>query len=678
MAGLLIGLIGGGALGAYFTKTYCGNEDDVDDGNKPRGGVDFSQYDNAEKGTSGYQAATDQTHVTHINFLSDVINRLWPKINVAGSQMMKDIMEPMFAETLPSMLSSLKFTTLDLGNVPIVSDNILVHELQRHPDTGMEYIQWDWDVSWNSSSNIQLSTSNNMVQFGVKSISLKGRMSFWMQPLTNEIPCLDAIQYAFVNPPEIELDFTGLANIADFKMMDIKGMIRNMMRDVVSSIMVLPVKMSFLMNPAVDYRDMYSSAFLGLARITAHSGRGFKPEKQMLRGHDIPDVYLKIKVGYEPEWKTKTIHNELNPKWDPTTEFHDFLLCSKEQVVEIEAWDEDGGAMDSDDYLGSASVTVGQILLLAKGAAKTMEVELMKKESKGSIKSTGHFVTVSLSILPFTTNDLSSVKQAIANKDKENKKAAGLLTVLIQGAHDLPVKKEEAASFVKVWCGEKELGVTGTIMHDPETPGYDALNPIYQTPFHLPLTIADLAKADDTPVKLQLINGESKVLGEIVVSHKDIVKAANGTIREKGKIGSAGAALSYQVMFSGIETNAAKIAAASALTASQTATISGDGAKSSSGQEMLRVSITKGYGFKSQKKGRFKRKDIPDVYCLIKFASLPSTWRTATVKDSETPTWKNETKEFPLQSANQVISIEVWDANSKSKDDLYGTARTSV
>ena len=154
----------GGAVGAYYTKNYCGDEGDVDDGNRTRSGVDFSQYDNAEKGSSGYQAATDQTHVTHINYLSDLINRLWPKINAAGSQLMKDSLEPMFAETLPSTmgLNTLKFTKLDLGNVPIIIDNIYIHELQKHPDTGMEYIQWDWDVSWNSSSNIQLSTSNNM------------------------------------------------------------------------------------------------------------------------------------------------------------------------------------------------------------------------------------------------------------------------------------------------------------------------------------------------------------------------------------------------------------------------------------------------------------------------------------------------------------------------------------
>jgi Synaptotagmin-like mitochondrial-lipid-binding domain/C2 domain len=687
MVATLGGLVVGSVMGAYLTSKLLHKKGGGEDENNVHSrSIDFSQYGgdgkppaSSPRSAGYYNASTDASTTTHINFLSDIINRLWPKINIAGSKMMRETMEPMFAESLPSVLSSLKFTTVDLGHVPIVIDNILVHELQVHPDTGMEYIQWDWDVSWNSASNIQLSTSNNMVQLGVKSIKLNGRMSFWMQPLSEEVPCLDAIHYAFVNPPDIELDFTGLANVADFSSVgvDIRGMIRNMMQDVVSSIMVLPVKMMYVMNPATDFRDMYTSSFLGLARITAHSGRGFRPEKRTLRSHDIPDVYLKIKVGWEPAWKTTTIQNELNPKWDSTTEFHDFLLCSKEQVIQIEAYDEDQGTMDGDDFMGKANVTVGQVLLLASGAQRTLEVELIKEERRGSIQPTGHFVTISLNILPFTTNDLTSLTDAAKTRDKSTttnatNSVAGLLTVLIQQAFDLPVDKTDAASFVKVWYGPKEIGVTGVVT---DLPGYDALNPIYQVPFHLPLTSAELKDADKNPVKLQLLNQQTNVLGEISIPYSRIAGATDGTVRETAMIGSKGASLAYSVSLAGVSKNtldaAAKLAASSG---APTATLTG-AAVSSSTQEMIRVSITKGYGFKARKKGPFKKKDIPDAYCIVKFASNPHVWRTATVKDSLTPVWKNESKSFPLQSANQVISIDVYDANSKSKDDFYGNAR---
>jgi Ca2+-dependent lipid-binding protein len=676
------GLVVGGVIGSYMTSQF--NSENDKSNNNEKGiksrSIDSSQNDDDNKTktttTSSYNASTDASMTTHINFLSDIINRLWPKINVAGSKMMRDTMEPMFAESLPTLLSSLKFTTLDLGHVPIVLDNILVHELQVHPDSGIEYIQWEWDVSWNSSSDIQFSTSNNMVQFGVKSIQLNGRMSFWMQPVSDEIPCFDAIHYAFVNPPEIELDFTGLANVADLSVgMDIKGMIRNIIQGVVSSIMVLPVKMMVIMNPARDFRDMYTSSFLGLARIAVHSGRGFQPEKRALRSHDIPDLYLKIKLGREPAWKTKTIHNELNPKWDPKTEYHDFLLCSKEQIIAIEAYDEDSGTLDGDDFLGKAAVTVGQVLLLASGAQNTLEVELIKEERKGSIQPTGCFVTISLNLLPFTTKDVSSleIESERIDKAEDSNNVVGLLTVLIQQAFDLPLDKKDAASFVKVLCGTKELGATGVMT---DSPGCDALNPLYRSPFYLPLTMADIMTIDQTSVVLQLFNQETNMVGEIVVPCSQVVKATNSTLRETTYIGATGASLAYSVSLAGVSKKHVGTTAASASSSGPSQETSSDSADTT--EQMIQVAITKGYGFEERKKGPFKKKDIPDVYCIVKFASSPDVWRTATVKDSLTPMWENEVKKFTIQSANQVISVDVFDANSKSKDDYYGNARTSV
>jgi len=57
--------------------------------------------------------------------LNDIVAQLWPHINVAGSKMLKDIVEPMFASMLPGPLSSLHFTKIDLGHVPLSLSNVL-------------------------------------------------------------------------------------------------------------------------------------------------------------------------------------------------------------------------------------------------------------------------------------------------------------------------------------------------------------------------------------------------------------------------------------------------------------------------------------------------------------------------------------------------------------------------
>ena len=58
-------------------------------------------------------------------------------------------------------------------------------------------------------------------------MKLRGRLSVLLGPLTNIIPLIGAAQLAFINPPHLELDFTGAANVADFSAIDgaVRGVI---------------------------------------------------------------------------------------------------------------------------------------------------------------------------------------------------------------------------------------------------------------------------------------------------------------------------------------------------------------------------------------------------------------------------------------------------------------------
>ena len=48
-------------------------------------------------------------------FLSDILKELWPYINIAGSDIIRNTAEPMFKEMMPGPLSTLHFTKVDLG-----------------------------------------------------------------------------------------------------------------------------------------------------------------------------------------------------------------------------------------------------------------------------------------------------------------------------------------------------------------------------------------------------------------------------------------------------------------------------------------------------------------------------------------------------------------------------------
>ena len=82
--------------------------------------------------------------------MNDIVRQLWPNINVAGSQMIKDIAEPMFKTMLPGPLKSLHFTKIDLGTVPMKLNGVLVTK------TDTDGIKLDMNVDWDGECDIKL------------------------------------------------------------------------------------------------------------------------------------------------------------------------------------------------------------------------------------------------------------------------------------------------------------------------------------------------------------------------------------------------------------------------------------------------------------------------------------------------------------------------------------------
>lgn len=64
--------------------------------------------------------------------------------------MIKEIVEPILASTLPGPLSSIRFAHLDLGPVPIHINDVDVHK------TELGGIKLDLNVVWESKSDIDL------------------------------------------------------------------------------------------------------------------------------------------------------------------------------------------------------------------------------------------------------------------------------------------------------------------------------------------------------------------------------------------------------------------------------------------------------------------------------------------------------------------------------------------
>jgi Ca2+-dependent lipid-binding protein len=568
-----------------------------------------------------------------VSFLTEIMDQLWEYINVAGGDMIRDTLEPMLVDMTPAITVA----KMDLGTIPLRMDNIVVHDIQDGA------VKFDMDIIWDGECDIQLK-AKYVGSFGVKSVKLKGRMSILLKPLTNELPIVSAIQYAFINPPDLKLNFTGLAQLADIKV--IHNSIRKILQDSIDSMLVLPNRMLYKMNSTNDFMDTYQPP-IGIVYITVVEGRGFPVEKKYLQSHDVPDVYCNISLSASEVWRTRTVKDGLTPEWKET---HGFLLSDHGQIIRIHAWDEDTGTLDSDDELGTAQLVIGELLL----AGRTMEVEL-QMDGVG----TGAFVTLHANVCELTPN-LTSLDSL------EEKTLCGLLTILVTRAFDISLPPEKAACFVKVTCGSFEF-VTSAVR---DYPGVDALNPVYDCAFHVPLTGANSV----CDIHFTLMNGEDS-LGTTTVTAASLVDSTDKTITETRPIGDDGSSLELRVMLRGVQNaNAPEESMSPALVRTKMAPVKPTIPTPVKPIGTVRITAKRGRGFKAQKQ-LFRKYDFPDVYCNIEFGSV--MWKTATIRNSVTPEW-NESKEFVLSNQGQSVSIDVFDEDKTGADELLGSVRVTV
>ena len=342
--------------------------------------------------------------------------------------------------------------------------------------------------------------------------------------------------------------------------------------------------------------------------------------------------------------------------------------------------------------LGSAEATVGDILL--HGGKRELHLQ---DEDK---KLTGASIAIGCELLQLTP-DLKSFETETTSPSE----ICGMVTILITQAFALPVKKEEVSAHVKITCG-KQTFTTSTFT---DYPGLDSLNPFFDGAFHLPLT-ADLMKSGKVmDISFSLMNKE-ECLGTISVDHATLAAAPEKTVTEKRAIGGGGASLEYRIMLRGVErvtSSVGQIVAAVAETALATA----DKVSSAVSESMpslkeeptIRVTMVKGTGFQVEKLKRrlIRNKDVPDVYCVTKYGSSPTVWRTKTIKDCKcsstletvqfkmdltsccfffaglTPEW-NESHTYAFLNHSQILHIEVYDEDSRGDDDHLGTIRVTV
>ncbi|KAK1458672.1 C2 domain-containing protein [Colletotrichum cuscutae] len=445
-------------------------------------------------------------------FLNDIIEQLWPNINVAGCRMVKEIVEPMFATMLPGPLASLKFVKLDLGTVPMQVAEVDVHKV----DNGG--IKLDMDVIWEGKSDIEL--DGKMVPKLINDAGMSADLKYK----------IGAAQVAFINPPELKLDFTNAANIADWALVD--KAVRKVILDIIASMAVLPNRYLVKLDSNNDYFRTYLP-HLGALRLTIERAIGINgPKKSGAKRllakivKDVPDCYAKVNVGAEEEWRTSVKKNDHDPEWNET---HDFLVADYDQRIFIDVQDDDLGG---DDDIGIATTTVKDILL--NGGSQ--ELALTHKDDPTDAK-----IVVHAKFYNFVDN-----AEVITSTQSENEhQIVGLVTVLIASALGLQGQRDELNPSIKVTWGAKEFRTAAKTY----SPGTDIFNPSFDQAFRIPVT-ADLL-ANPANFKISLLNKADET-GAVEIPFQDVLQAP-GLIKEESFDVGSGATVRASISLRGLQ-----------------------------------------------------------------------------------------------------------------------------
>jgi Ca2+-dependent lipid-binding protein len=247
-----------------------------------------------EQHDDGYNASNPRDNIARtvesVDWMNCITKALWPYVGKIVQSELGPTLEPLINAALPKPLKNFKFVSTHLGKDYLVLDRVTVHK--RYKDS----VALDLDVRFRGQPEITMKVSPLAGTFGIEELRWSGRMSVLMRPLTTSLPCIGAVQAAFVTHPELEIDFKGAAAFADFG--PVERVVRKVLRDVLASMFVLPNRFMYKLLDSVDFFECYYPPS-GALNVSILRGRGFQKEKKAGLIKLTPDCFCRFKFGLE-------------------------------------------------------------------------------------------------------------------------------------------------------------------------------------------------------------------------------------------------------------------------------------------------------------------------------------------------------------------------------------------
>ncbi|KAG8375811.1 hypothetical protein BUALT_Bualt10G0139200 [Buddleja alternifolia] len=387
-----------------------------------------------------------------LKWLNQHMQKIWPYVDEAASEIIRNNVEPILEEYRPAILASLKFSKLTLGTVAPQFTGIAT--LDSEPNEVVMEVELQWDGDPNIILDIKTKVGVSLpVQ--VKNIGFTGVFRLIFKPLVDEFPCFGAVCFSLREKKN--LDFTFKVVGGDISSIPgISDALEDTIRDAIEDSVTWPVRKIIPILPGdYSYLEVKPVGTLEVKLIEAKELTNMD-----LIGKSDPFAKICIRPLPDKTRKSKVIDNEINPIWNEHFEFEVEDVSTQHLTIKI--YDDEG--IQAAEFIGCAQYALRE---LEPGKVKDVWLKLVKDLHIQRDKKNRGQVHLELLYCPFSTDSvflnpfdrdfrLTSLEKALkqatddgADSNDPMKRSAsvmkkdiilrGVLSVTVISAEDLPV-----------------------------------------------------------------------------------------------------------------------------------------------------------------------------------------------------------------------------------------------
>ncbi|XP_061505487.1 extended synaptotagmin-2 isoform X1 [Anopheles gambiae] len=364
--------------------------------------------------------------VERCEWLNRILKQVWPNANFYAKNLIKESIEPNIQQAMAGYkLNGFKFDRMILGTIPPRIGGVKVYD----KNVSRNEIIMDLDLFYAGDCDISFALSG--LRGGIKDFQIHGTVRVIMKPLISQMPLIGGLQIFFLNNPNIDFNLVGVVDLLD--MPGLSDILRKIIVEQVAAIMVLPNKLPIVLSDGVPALSLKMPEPEGVLRIHVVEAKDLMKKDISVLGKGKSDPYAIISVGAQ-QFRTQTIDNTVNPKWDYWCEAEVNAILRQE--IELNLWDYDPGfpGVQNDDFLGRATVEISSV-------TKNGEIDtwLTLEQAKHGL--------VHLRMTWFKlSSEKSDLKQALEETQhlRVTSMSTALLTVFIDSAKNLPQARQQS------------------------------------------------------------------------------------------------------------------------------------------------------------------------------------------------------------------------------------------